>query len=728
MHSLSVTEPELREPTPKQSLLLFKLKRQRRLIVFVAIPTFILLAAGVQLLPPTYKTSVTVMVESRTPRPPVRGSETAPELPVPFAVDILGTEMAIIGSRETMSQTVGRLHLMDNPYFNPYLQPGLLTRWSHRASAALSRLIPRASDTGITGPERAWSDTVDSLIRSVKLEAVPRSRVIEITSYAGTKELVAEISNTIADIYLRAHFGLTREINVDAQNFLVSRLRELKDSSASAAQAVENYRVEHGLEAGATNTLLQEQMTALSSQLLNERARLDALQSEYDSAKTRSPEELPAVINSATMTRLQEVQAVAASKYADMLSRFGPGAPQVRAYESVLNSVQAQIAAEAKRKFGSLKTDLEAATASVQALMNRASDLQARLSEMGIARAHLDTLSAESAAAHNLYSAFLNRAKETDANLLFPASDVRVISKATVPSRPWFLQNRLMLPAAAFASMLIGCTLGLLVESRRKGVVSTLEIERLFRLNTIGTLPLRDPGMEDVHRDSVEHLLNRIYFGLGANSVLVTSSLPKEGKSTISRALADAACERALRVLLIDADLRSVLGRPGTGATLLGLSEVLRGEVTAQQVMRTEPPSNLTFLPAGRLRENPIRLFSLPPARRLLETLAAQFDLVIVDGPPIMAGGDCWMLSQLVRQTVLVVEWNATPAGAIEMAIKQLFGPRERTDARYEDHYPCPASIAGVVLNKVDLSKTRRLGSPESVMFDRSLVRYRRGR
>lgn len=725
MHSLAVTEPELREPTPKQSLLLFKLKRQRRLIVVVAIPTFILLAVGIQLLPPTYKASATVMVESRTPRPPVRGSLSEPELPMPFAVDILGTEMAIIGSRETMSEAVGRLHLMDNPYFNAHLRPGLLTLWSLRASAALSRLLPSASDRGITSEESAWSDTVDALIRSVKLAAVPRSRVIEITSYARTNEVAAEISNTIADIYLRAHFGLTREINVDAQNFLISRLRELKSSSASAAEAVENYRVEHGLETGTTSTLLQEQMTVLNSQLLNERARLDALQSEYDSARTRSPEELPAVMTSATMTRLRENQALAASKYADILSRYGPLAPQLQAYQSMLASVQAQVAAEARRQFGSLKTDLAAAKASVQALMNRASDLQARLSEMGIARAHLDTLIAESTAAHNLYSAFLNRAKETDANLLFPTSDVRVISKATVPTRPWFPQNRLMLPVAAFASILMGCTFGLLVESRRKGMVSTLEIERLFRLNTIGTLPLRDPGMEDVHRDSVEHLLNRIYFGLDANSVLITSSLPDEGKSTISRALADAACERGLRVLLIDADLRPALGRPGTGATLLGLSEVLRGEVTAQQVMRTEPPSNLTFLPAGRLRENPIRLFSLPPARRLLETLAAQFDLVIVDGPPVMAGGDCWMLSQQVRQTVLIVEWNATPAGAIEMAIKQLLGP---SNTRYDDQYRCPASIAGVVLNKVDPSKIRRLGGPESVMFDRSLARYRRGK
>ena len=88
-----------------------------------------------------------------------------------------------------------------------------------------------------------------------------------------------------------------------------------------------------------------------------------------------------------------------------------------------------------------------------------------------------------------------------------------------------------------------------------------------------------------------------MYLGLGVRSLLITSSLPSEGKSTISHALAKTATERGLRVLLIDADLRTVRGRPGISEEYLGLSDVIRGKVNVQEVMRTT--SDLSFLPAG---------------------------------------------------------------------------------------------------------------------------------
>ena len=648
------------------------------------------------------------MVESRTPRPPVRGSGVAPEpLPIPFGEDVVGTEMAVLGARELMSRVVDRLNLIADPHFNATLDPGPIARAKQYLAGLVKRFLPPEHDTASATWRRQHSDTVDAVIKSIKLTPVPRSRVIQITTSTWNRDLAARISNLVSELYITGHLGLTQKLNVEAQKFLSKRLADLQAESTAAAERVEDYRVHHGLSAGASNTLLQERMTALDSQLLNARARAEALQAQYDAAKATDPRQLSMVINSPTLAKLREAEVAASSKRAEVLSRFGPNAPQLKAFDSVLTSVRGEIDAEANRQVKALGTDLTAANANVAMVSGRLSEVHGQLGKMEVARARLDTLQAESKAALNLYSAFLNRSKETDANLLFPTTDVRVVSLASPPARASFPRNLYTLPAAALISLLLAMGCGLLVEARRKGLTSAQEIEAIFEVPALGLIPLRTARPAGLYRDSIEHLLNRIYFGLGARTVLVTSALPQEGKTTTAQALANAAMSRGLNVLLVDADLRSVVGRPNDHVQRAGLSEVLRGEVDASEVLQVVPSSNLSVLPAGRTRENPTHLLSLPRAHEVLQNLSERFDLVIVDGPPVLVGGDCWMLAQHVGRTIMVVKWGSTPVSTISLALKQL-----------------GTQVAGVVLSMVNPGKSLKRGDPESALFSPLLKKY----
>jgi Mrp family chromosome partitioning ATPase len=185
-----------------------------------------------------------------------------------------------------------------------------------------------------------------------------------------------------------------------------------------------------------------------------------------------------------------------------------------------------------------------------------------------------------------------------------------------------------------------------------------------------------------------------------------------------ARALANAAAARGWRVLLVDADMRSVLSRPKTDATVVGLAEVLRGELDVIHAMRQTSNSALTILPAGRLRDNPIRLLSMKPAQTVFESLADRFDLVIVDGPPVMAGGDCWMLAQHVDQTILISEWAETSPTAIRTALRHLAPPRAAADQR------APVEVAGIVLNQVDPRKSQRIDDSDSIIFSTAAEYY----
>jgi len=652
-----------------ENLLLFKLKRRVGLIVGITIAVFSVAAIAVQFIPKQFAASTQVMIDSRAARPPVRGSEI--EVVQPFSEDIIGTELAVLSSRQLMSEVVKRLNLVQDPYYNPDIKPGSVRIWKKALLTWLDAHfeIDLQSSKGPTdfGSE---SDTVDALIDTIRFGPVPRSRVIEIDVNGKDPNRTATIANAIADLYVEIHLGLKQEMNMEANQFLTKRLQGLQIAATSASDAVERYRQEHDLAAGASSTLVQEQISQLERELLDARAQEGALQTQYDNARQQNPETLSLVVRSETMAHLREMEAQASNKETEIQTRFGPKSPQLQAYVSMLNAIRAQIREEAGRVLQSIKNDLDAAKANVALLSRRELAIRQELADSGAARGHLEALEAQRLAALNLYNAFLNRSQETDASLLFPSIDVRIVSRATPAVHPSFPRNIVMLPAALIGSLAVGCLCGLLAETRRKTVMSTNEIEALFHMPTLGVLPAKEASYPAIYRDAMENLLNRLYFGHGGKIILITSALPNEGKTTTARGLAEAGAARGLRVCLIDGDLRTFHRLPAA-TNDPGLSEVLGGEITTEAAL-VPAANHLSIMPSGRMRDNPLRLLGLPAAKGMFKQLAEAFDLVLIDSPPAMIGGDAWMLAQHADRVVLVVKWATTPIKVIAQTLKQL--------------------------------------------------------
>jgi Mrp family chromosome partitioning ATPase len=122
-------------------------------------------------------------------------------------------------------------------------------------------------------------------------------------------------------------------------------------------------------------------------------------------------------------------------------------------------------------------------------------------------------------------------------------------------------------------------------------------------------------------------------------------------------------------------------------------------------------------LSSGQVRNNPVRL--LAQSSDLLHELTARFELVIIDGPPVMVGGDCWILSQHVDHTIMLVKWESTPVKAIRTALKQL------TTRVFGDERSA-STVAGIVLNMIDPQRSRVLANEDSVMFAPSIYNYHR--
>lgn len=163
----------------------------------------------------------------------------------------------------------------------------------------------------------------------------------------------------------------------------------------------------------------------------------------------------------------------------------------------------------------------------------------------------------------------------------------------------------------------------------------------------------------------------------GAKTVLVTSSVPEEGKTFASSSLAGVfAQEPGKRVVLIDCDLRKPksgwnLGLNGTSGTT-GMSEVLQGHKGFFDILLRSADSDFYFMPSGPLAQNPTELLSSPLLEKTIKTAADTFDWVVIDSPPVLSLSDATLLAPLCDTVVLVVRANSTPSKLIKDTIDQI--------------------------------------------------------
>ncbi len=177
-----------------------------------------------------------------------------------------------------------------------------------------------------------------------------------------------------------------------------------------------------------------------------------------------------------------------------------------------------------------------------------------------------------------------------------------------------------------------------------------------------------------------------------ARTLLVTSALPGEGKTSLATSLAACAAELRLKTVLLELDVR----RPKIARALglepsAGIVELLEGEVSFEQAVQRDAESGFAVLPVAGGHTNPSSLLTSPRLAALLEHLEAHFDRVIIDTPPVLGVPDAKALARLAQAIVFVVRWDRTKRDAAQAALREL------------EHFA--AHVAGAVLNQVDLKR-----------------------
>jgi len=636
---------------------------------------------------------------------------------------VIQTEVQIITSKLLAQRVVDKLRLAEDPEFNPRLrkpQPlaAFLARLNPKtwlASLVSTPAQPLSAQARLANDNAAVVQTFQSRLHASMQR---RSFLISVSFVSENREKAAHIANTVTELYvtdrLEASFEEAQRLNA----WLAERLESLKRDVNVAETAVEEYRAAHNLrrkgERGSTPT--DQEVAELNSRLVIARAEMAPRRARLEQVRalTRSQAALeasPDVMNSPMVQRLREQETQLLREMTEASKIYGERHPRMVGFRADLDQLRAKTAAEIEKIVAALSNEVEAAQAAITTLERQLAAVQARSNQAGEAEVRLRELERQADASRSLYEGFLARfMRDADRNGIRRAN-ARIISDADVPGGATFPRKGFTLNLVFMLSLTFGLALVFLLDRLDNTIRSSDEAEELAGVPAVAIVPRISGEPREALRsvldkprsalaDAVRTL--RVSLDLAADQghrakhLLVTSSVPREGKTFVTLCLAAMYTKADERVLLIDSDvhrprLHTLLDVPAEN----GLVQVLAGKAAAEDVILRQVHPGMDFMPAGHL-SNVADLISEQRFGALIDELTKRYDRIVIDSPPVLAVADARILSRLVDKVVYLVHWDSTPRDAIRTGLELLRG--------------VGAPLHGIVLSQVNRKKHARYG------------------
>jgi capsular exopolysaccharide synthesis family protein len=609
---------------------------------------------------PLYKASA--IIEINPPSVEILDNQKGQAV-VPNDKEFLATQYGLLGSRSLAQRVAQELNLASNEA----IVPGDADRATKLKMA--------------TGMLRS----------NFEIEPVQASRLIEISFVAADPQLAAQVTNSFADNFINSNLERRYEASSYARSFLERQIANVKRDLERSERQLVGYAQQQGIinlggsEPGSSSdagSLQGASLNALNSALAQAQTRRIAAEQAYRQAGAGARAEV-----TSSTAGLRAQRAGLEAEYNEKLSRFRPEYPDMVALRARIDALGQAINAEAGQVSGSrastLRAEYQAALAAERILQGRVTQLKGSVLNLRGRSIQYNILQREVDTNRSLYDALLQRYKEIGVAGGIGKNLVSVVDRAEVPGAP-FKPNLLLNLAVGLAiGLAAGLGAALALEFMNDTIKTPDDVREKLNLASLGVIP-KKIGQVSVSEELKDQSspVSEAYFSLRTSlqfttdhgapeTLLITSTRAAEGKSSTTLALAQNFARLGNRVLLIDADLRKPAFVTGADPTE-GLSKLLTNhDALEDHVLKTEHES-LWLLPCGPLPPNPAELLASPRLKALINEASSNFDIVIVDGPPVLGLADAPLLGAVCRGTLMVVESGKTRTTAAVDAVNRL--------------------------------------------------------
>jgi succinoglycan biosynthesis transport protein ExoP len=555
---------------------------------------------------------------------------------------------------------------------------------------------------------------VVSLLQANMDVALPRSsRVANIMFNSPDPALAARVANSFADNFIISNLQRKYDASSYARSFLQQqlgetkrRLEEAERSSIAYARTARLIDASSGSgsdSTGATGprSLVTSSLVQTNSSLSTAISARIAAQQRWAQAQATPAMSLPEVQTNTAIQALVQQRAVAQAGYEEQRSRRKDDFPAMRQAAAQIAELDRQIATLAGLARNSIRDQYLIATRQEQSIRQDLARLQGETFSEQDRSVRLNILRREVDTSRTLYDGLLQRYKEVSAAAGIAANNIAVVDRADVPGVPILPRPVLNIAIAVLLGVAASVILMFARETFDDAIRSSEDIDRKLRVPFLGSVPMLGPNdtPQDALADARSAFSEAYYAARSAlefststglpRTLLLTSSLQGEGKSTTSTALAQSFARVGKRVLLIDSDLRKPsISRLVNLPNQRGFSNVLTRQATIDEVIQHSDTPNLDVVTSGPLPPNPAELLATASIKTILDELVRRYDIVLIDGPPVMGLADSPLLSALVEGVVFVVEASRAHRGNAKIALRRLRASR--------------GIIVGAVLTKFD--------------------------
>jgi capsular exopolysaccharide synthesis family protein len=686
---------------------------------------------------PRYAGSVSIMVDPRNQK----GIDIQAALdPTSKDTEAVYSEAEVLASRQLIGKLVDRINLISDPEFNQSLKPPSLM-----ARLNPLNLLPDEwqkiifGDSGELNPEQRKiverNRVIDAVLKRLKVAPKARTRVMTITFQSEEREIAMSGANTLADLYLTSQLDEKFEATQRVTNWLNDRLTELRKRVDESDRAVEAYRASSGLintfragggvMGGKGVTIVEQQIADLTTQMTIARTDRVAAESKLRQVKDlagrpQGEESVAEVLDSPLIQNLREQEAGIERGIADLSQQYGERHPKLIAARAQLADTREKISSEVKKVMLALENAATVARAREQALQGQLDELKKQVVSSNSAEVKLRALQMEADSNRAMMETFLSRFKETSAeesgNLQMP--DARIISRADLPERPSFPNIPLFLAIEIVLSGIVGVILAFATEHLDRGFRSGVQFEHETGTPVLAMIPQVDESRGraadylverpmSAYAEAVRSVYTSILLTQGdvpLKKIVVSSCQPSEGKSTLAISLTRMIALSGQRTILIEADLR----RPSIHSQLgiergVGLAEVLIGSMSLEEALYRDPKTSADILLAGKETLNPSKLLASHQMDQLLNQLARDYDVVIIDTAPVLAVSDGLLLANKADGVIYSCRWATTSRETAALGLKEL---REAN-----------ARIVGAVISLVNTKKVSTYGYADTSYY-----------
>src|SRR5271165_5695857 len=566
-----------------------------------------------------------------------------------------------------------------------------------------------------------------AFLGSLGVKRVPTSRLMDVSFESTDPQFAARIVNEHIKNYqeqnIRSHYDETTRATTWLRNELDElriKVQESEDQRIAYERKNQIWTLDD--KSNITTQRLADVNKALTD-AQDERMKKEAL---FQFAKAGDIADVPQLRDNPALQSLIQKRQTATEEYNDALSQYGPNFPKVLRLQAQLKDIDQLIQKENVNTLNRIEIDYREALQRENMLVQALDQQKLEANTMAERMVEYNILKREAEASKTLYDGLMTKLKEVGISSALQSSNIRVVDPAMIPAYPSRPAKARNIALSFLVGLVGGIGLALLREYLDNTVKTPDDVETLARLPSLAVVPqfagssagkraglLQGLASTNGHDKRIELVAQHLpksqmseafralrtslllsQAGHPPQVILVTSALPREGKTTAAANLAVTLAQLGDSTVLVDADLR----KPGvarllnmTGGKYAGLSSYLAGVSSLDLVTVPHPAiANLAAIPTGPLPPNPADLLSSHKLTEAIAELRTKYKFVVIDSPPVMAATDAVILSVQSDGVLLVVRSGETPKEAFTRTRDLLVSVK--------------CHLLGVVLNAVDSS------------------------